>query len=371
MASSGSIYSETLRNLTHIKLDELGKKRKTFEKQRHDFTNATQLAGLSLQTIETLKEGVTKCFGISTVDGRILPGTSGHQRLEIILRNLDRFLAQARYDPSVSLQTLHRWQQSLLRQLDLQALKFEYASLYGQLTKQWLSVTQKSASSDQDSEMGMSGFEHISSGKSLKSRLAWEQGAFTSSNVDRKAVAHMLQTSFEPVNENSKNLGNALNTLRTKVKTFERDMASPVNFNTETLNWTIKSLLASDLLADSKLDVLRDFLGNTTMLKEIADVLNMRMVALDDWLWGHEVLLEKRRQLNGTSKVYMDEDVLQAIFLQYIGLRWSVFWKNEKEAANRAYKPTRLGREGSSEADDGQLQLRFIRVNEAGDFGRL
>lgn len=53
----------------------------------------------------------------------------------------------------------------------------------------------------------------------------------------------------------------------------------------------------------------------------------MKMMALDEWSWGHEVLLEKRRQLNGTAKVYMDEDVLQAIFLQYIGLRWSVSWK--------------------------------------------
>ncbi|KAI4196249.1 MAG: hypothetical protein LQ350_006664 [Teloschistes chrysophthalmus] len=294
MASSSSIYSQTLHNVTHTKLDELEKKRNTFEKHRNDLINTAQIAGDSLQKIETLKEGVLTCFGISVVDGRILRGTSGHPRLETILRNFDRFLAQARYDPSVSQQTLDRWQQD---------------------------------PSDKDSDMDMSGFEHVSSSKSLESRLDWEQGAFTPANVDLKAIAHMLQVSFTSATEDTKYLGNALNALRTEIKEFERDLASPVNFNTDTLNWTIKSLLASDLLADGKRDVLQDFLGHATMLREIADVLNMRIMALDDWSWGHEVLLEKRHQLNGTTKVYMDEDVLQAIFLQYIGLRWSVFWK--------------------------------------------
>ncbi|KAL8688425.1 MAG: hypothetical protein Q9218_005665 [Villophora microphyllina] len=327
MASSGSIYSQALHNITHTKLDELDKKRKTFAKQRHDIISAAEVAQNPIQRIDTLKDGVSKCFAISTLDGRIVRGKSNYPRLETILRNLERFLAQARYDPSISPRSLDQWQQTLLRQLEVQALKFEYASLYGQLTKQWLSVTQKRASTDEDPDLEMSDFEHISAPKSLEYRINWDQGAFTPSNVDRKAVEHMLQIFFKPAGDSSKDLGKALDALHAKVKEFERDLASPQCFNTTTLDWTIKSLLASDLLADSKRDVLRDFLGNTIILKEVADVLNMRMMALDDWSWGEEVLLEKRRQLNGTYKVYMDEDVLQAIFLHYIGIRWSVFWK--------------------------------------------
>lgn len=78
----------------------------------------------------------------------------------------------------------------------------------------------------------------------------------------------MLQVSFTSVTEDTKYLGNALNALRSKVKVIERGLASPVNFNTDTLKWTIKSLLASDLLVDSKRDVLRDFLGHATVLRE-------------------------------------------------------------------------------------------------------
>lgn len=40
-----------------------------------------------------------------------------------------------------------------------------------------------------------------------------------------------------------------------------------------------------------------------------------------------DISSEERRQMDGTFKIYMEEDLLQAIFLQYIGVRWSVFWK--------------------------------------------
>ena len=53
----------------------------------------------------------------------------------------------------------------------------------------------------------------------------------------------------------------------------------------------------------------------------------MRLEALGDWNWGDHVLLEQWRQINGQFYTYMHEDVLQAIFLHYIGIKWSVFFK--------------------------------------------
>jgi len=39
------------------------------------------------------------------------------------------------------------------------------------------------------------------------------------------------------------------------------------------------------------------------------------------------VPIEQRRHVNGAFHMYIDEDLLQAIFLQFIGVRWSVFFK--------------------------------------------
>lgn len=61
-----------------------------------------------------------------------------------------------------------------------------------------------------------------------------------------------------------------------------------------------------------------------TILTELCDILNMRMAALDRWTWGPQVLVEQRRKINGEFSIHFDPDLLQAIFLHYIGVQWYV-----------------------------------------------
>ena len=336
MASAGGVHSQTLRGITQTKLDELFKKRDSFNKQRDKITAAIQQETNAIKRLDILAKGLKTCFAVSIANGRVVRGKSNNPRLGIDLRNLDRFLAQARYDPSVSLDILQQWQQTLVRHLEVQALKYEYAALYGQLTTERLSENNKARLPSKDQDVDMDDFEHISGGKKLESRRNWEQIAFEESKVDSKAIDDMLHGLFESTPDDSKHLLKALEGLRKKVEDFERTLAEPDNFDYDSLQWTIKGLLASDLLDDEKREVLRDFLGNETILGEIADVLNMRLMALEDWSWSDEVLLEQRRQLNGTYNIYMQEDLLDAIFLQYIGVQWSVFWKGAFNSFRRS-----------------------------------
>ncbi|KAL8731962.1 MAG: hypothetical protein Q9166_003094 [cf. Caloplaca sp. 2 TL-2023] len=322
MRFDGSIYSQTLHGITNIKLDELAKKRTSFEQQRHQIIKSVEHAEDAAIKLDILSTGINL--------------SRGHSRLEIDLRNLDRFLVQARYDPSLSSNTLGKWQQMMLRHLNVQSLKFDYASLYGQLTIEWLSAKNKLASATGDEDTEMETFEHVPGGKKLESRLKWEQSVFEPGAVDSAAVAELLHGLFESTPNDSKHVLKALRALREKVEEFERELASMQNFNGDTLEWVIKGLRASDLLDDEKRDALRDLVDNDTILGELADVLNMRMAALDDWSWGGEVLVEERRQLNGSFNIYMQEDLLQAIFLQYIGVRWSVFWKKAFNAFRKS-----------------------------------
>lgn len=327
MTPRGSVYSQTLHDITNAKLDELAKKRTAFEGQLSRTLTTAENQEDTTKKLSTIAQDMKACFSLSTSDGRIVLGGSNNPRLEIDLKNLDRFLAQAQYDPSISTKVLEQWQRTLLRHFEVQSLKFEYASLYGQLTTEWLSVKQGhvSAAGSEDTEMGE--YENVSGGKKLESRIKWEQSVFESKDINRTAITELLHELFESTPDDSKHLLKALKNLRTEVGEFERFLASPANFDNMTLKWVIRSLLASDLLDNEKRDALRDFIGNETILGEIADVLNMRITALENWSWGAEVLLVERRQLNGTYNIYMDEDLLQAIFLQYIGIRWSVFWK--------------------------------------------
>ena len=328
MASKGSVYSQTLHDITNTKLDELEKKRAKFEQQRKQIITLTQQEPDATKRLTTLLKAVKICFSIPTVGGRIVRGASNNPRLEIDLNNLDRFLSHSKYDPSVSPKLLHQWQQKFIRHLDLQSTKFAYASLYGQLTTEWLSKNRGQELSTRNEDAEMMNFEHVSTGKKLESRRKWEESVFQATEINRSAVTTLLHDLFESTPGDSKHLVRGLQRIRERVKMFENKLAIPDNFNSESLKWTIKGLIASDLLDDEKRAALRDFLGNPTILNEVADVLNMRMVGFEDWSWGNEVLLEQRRQLNGSYNIYMHEDLLQAIFLQYIGVKWSVFWKH-------------------------------------------
>ena len=214
----------------------------------------------------------------------------------------------------------------------MQSLKYTYASLYGQLTTEWLSISQGAqdpalTTGDEDTEM--EDFEHVSAGKKVESRAAWEEGVFKVAEADQAAINNLLHDLFESTPDDSRHLVRALRDLRKNVDAFERELAADErHFHVPSLQWTIKGLISSDLLDDEKRAALRDFQGSSVILNEIADVLNMRMAALKDWSWGNEVLLEQRRQISGTFNIYMHEDLLQAIFLQYIGVRWSTFWKH-------------------------------------------
>ena len=336
MSSSGSVFSETLQTITHTKLEELSKERAAFEEQRSVLLSKVQSDEDPLTTLLSLVDGVKVCFGVRTESlknkddgrlGRAIYGGTTNARLETDLRNLDRFLDQARYDPSIASKTVKEWEDCLLKYLETQSLKYKYADLYGKLVTEWLSTeSSKSTSSDQDVDMAES-FEEIPGGKKLESRAEWERSVFEPASVDVDMLDNYLGTLFQNKDSEDKGLYKAVKALREKMQEFEREVATPGQFSTHSLRWVISGLLNSDLLTNEKRAVLRDFEKNNIILAEIADVLNMRMSRLDSWTWGTEVPIEQRRKLNQEYNIYMQEDLLQAIFLQYIGIQWSVAFK--------------------------------------------
>lgn len=326
MASARSEFSQTLQDITHAKLRELSSKQEIFLGHKATTLQTAQALDSPIERLSALSDGLKTCFGIPVVNGRMIRGhTSNHRRLEILLANIDRFLKQAQYDPSISPSIMERWQQSLLNNLEMQTLKYEFATLFGQLTMEWLS-TKKESLPDDDVSMSEEP-EQIPGASKLESRKQWEDVVFTPHELDTDEIKLLLSELFHDSSENAKGVRMAFEELRTKVQEFEESLTYSDLFSASALRWTISGLTTSDLLTEEKRSVLKDFLNNTIILDELSDVLNMRMTALHAWSWGTEVPIEQRRQLNGTYNIYMHEDLIQAIFLQYLGVRWSVFFK--------------------------------------------
>lgn len=328
--SSGSVFSETLQTITSTKLEELAKQRIAFEGAYAKLLAAAKAESDALKRVYILVDGTKSCLGVkvdsnTAVDGRpgrVISGATNNPRLEVDLINLDRFLEQARFDPSVSVKVLGAWEKTLLQYLSVQSTRFQYADLYGKLIHEWLS-SDKTSSTGDDVEMAES-YEEIPGAKRLAARTEWEKNVFAPADVNNDNLRAYLEELFIT---GKKDAATAIREMRKNVQAFETRLSNSSQFTVHTLRSTINSLQNSDLLSNEKREALKDFLSNDVILAEIADILNVRMAALDRWTWGESVSLEQRRKLNGDFSIHFDPDLLQAIFLHYIGNKWSVFFK--------------------------------------------
>lgn len=262
--SSGSVFGATLQTITTTKLEELAKQRSVFEEEYATLVAVAKAETDPLKRLCLLLDGSKACLGLQTEKrtkdgraGRVINGSSRNLRLETDLKNLDRFIEQARFDPSVSAQVLSDWEETLFRYLSVQSTKFQYADLYGKLVTEWLS-SEKPTSDDGDVEMSES-FEEVPGAKKLASRVDWEKDVFNAAEVDEQALRSYLDELFKTDNKDG---SAAIRELRQKVEDFEPNFKGSTSFNAHTLRSTIQGLLNSDLLSNEKREALRDFLSN-------------------------------------------------------------------------------------------------------------
>lgn len=347
---TGSVFSDTLRDITSTKLDELSKRRALFEEKKASVLAPLDLLKDPVGRLEHLSTGVKHCFGITTNKyGRLIKAVS-HPQISVKLSNLDRFLAQARHDPSVSARLLGDWEKNLLRHLDEQSLKFEYATLYGKLVTEWLSADQNAEAETEQGDKHDDDTKMEDVEPSAKLAPEMEAKVFEPADVDLRLLRQYLDDLFNESHntddaENVREKRRALQGLRKEVEAFEATLSQPNQFNQNNLNWVIDSLLASDVLSNEKREVLKDFKGNAVILSEIADVLNMRLSAISSWTWGSAVPFEQRRRINGTYKIHLQEDLLQTILLQYIGVKWSIFFNGAFTSFRKSAAWTPLAKE--------------------------
>ncbi|OSS45706.1 hypothetical protein B5807_09625 [Epicoccum nigrum] len=362
--ASGSIFSGTLQTITNTKLEELSKQHLTFTKQRSVLLTTANAESDPVQRLNKVVDGTKRCLGVKTSahkddesrPGRVVIGSTRNNELEKDLVNVDRFLDQARFDPSVSPDVLKDWEEKFMHYVTIQATKYEYADLYGKLVTEWLS-SEKAAKADDEVGMGES-FQEFPSAKKLEARKEWEKYVFEPASVDVAALKDYLERLFIT---DKREAASALSNLQKHIKEFEESLMHSSQFSPHTLRWVIKSLQTSDLLSNEKREVLRDFLSNEVILLEIADVLNTRLESLDQWSWGEYVLLEQQRQINGQFQVQMNEDILQAIFLHYIGVKWSVCFKTAFLAMRKNPKTWKTNRTDVPKSD--KLRRAFFLGN--------
>ncbi|KAK6528855.1 hypothetical protein TWF694_004089 [Orbilia ellipsospora] len=308
MASSDGL-SETLHAVTRIKLAELDKQSTAYENAKKSLLKDAANKENIRDRIRFLADGAEKLPTMTSLaDNPILS-----------LKNLKRFADQADRDPSVSQEFLEDYEKTIRDELSVQTNKYAFASLYGQLVNEWISAGKAAATNESSADWIPVGREEMH-----KQRATWEGYVFNAKETDTAAIKSYLEDLF--TKNPSKDVKFYFERLRESVRDKQKDWDSSP-FNPTVVSQTINSILRTDIISDKKRATLKDFLGNDVVLKEIADVLNMRMASRNSFAWEGVSTIEQRRQLNGRYRFYPDEDLLQGIFLQYIGLEWATFWR--------------------------------------------
>ncbi|KAK3059283.1 hypothetical protein LTS18_011225, partial [Coniosporium uncinatum] len=169
-------------------------------------------------------------------------------------------------------------------------------------------------------------FEQIGREEMHEQRRIWESYVFTELETDQEAIKQYLDGLFANTHKSKKLKKKPLQQLRDEMKGFD-DM-SPRRFDVDTLETCIKGVLKADVFTGSKREALLDLYDRKTVLLEMSDVLNMDLNSLDSWKWDPSpVPVGMRKQINGKYRVYMDEELHQALLLQFIGSKWAVLMK--------------------------------------------
>ena len=194
--------------------------------------------------VEILLKEIENLGAMGKIDG---PLTS--------LSNARQFVEQSARDPSVTDQLLNDTQTKLEKQLEIHSLKYEYASLYGRLVTEWLSVADIEAGNDSGSDNG-SVFEKVGRKEMHDQRIMWENYVFKPLATDTEAIQAALTKLFS----STKSISKAYNAIRVETAHFEATLKSTKeHFDVDSLKGVIEGLLRSDLVTDEKRKVLVSF----------------------------------------------------------------------------------------------------------------
>ncbi|KAJ5286208.1 hypothetical protein N7524_001514 [Penicillium chrysogenum] len=390
---------QTLKSITATKISELSKQRVLFDRRKTEILAVANAAPDLRTRAQALLDGISRLKGYSEdsldKDDLDLDADSSDEESEDTLTsrgvgrlqpedhtNIRRFLLQSRYDHSVSQAALQDRVTQLEKELRYLEIKHEHGAFYSKLVTEWLSeldgsitptADTKSADSDQS-------FENVGRAEMHEQRATWESLVFTpATHVNEDAIRSYLNDLFTQ----TKLSRQALKDLRASIQSFETYLSSKREwFNVDELESVSRALLKTDLLGHEKTGILKELMRNNEVVQEVADVLNMRMASLDSWTWTGDsdgIPVEMRRQLNGKYRVFMDEDLLDALLLQYIGTMWAVklrktferflnsnAWKVLHEDIPEDHKEMRKYFLGP-EANSGSGKINEIRKNTYAD----
>lgn len=215
---------------------------------------------------------------------------SGAERLH---PEAESVAALADMDPSGALSgaTLEAWRPSLEREIAQGRARADHSLVFGAIVDEWVKAPPPADPCDPWPAL----------------RAAWE----ATPSVD---VAWMDRVvAKDPV---------AWEKLRATLAEFVADEASEVVHSSDVVE-RLQAIASSPYRAEALRSEATRVARNPTLVAEYASSLSLMVQEVDRWRWPAEGVAARTARAYRTDRVYLDEDLLTAVFLETVGARWA------------------------------------------------
>lgn len=264
-----------------------------------------------------------------------------------LIENLKYVLENEKDDPSIGSQLVLSWIDKMKQEIQFALRKCQYSYLYGSLLSEWLELGErKRAKSSSPAESDGTNEQPEIADKLTSNKVeaidnikALMFNELSPDEYDSEKFRKFL--SDELFNFKEKVEGqNVMKSIRKETEDyFKVENCVITAYNVQSC---IQGLRSDDLLSLEKKAALKELSENPEALEEVASLLTNRLRNLSRWEWPSSCKLVKmRRGLAGEFKPYMDEDIITALFLQYVGVQWASYFKRQFFALYRSNVWTR------------------------------
>ncbi|KAG9221393.1 hypothetical protein CCMSSC00406_0009842 [Pleurotus cornucopiae] len=339
---NSAALGQTLHFITKIKLQELEKQRLAFEAHAKVLEEANSTTDLT-QRVELLLKAVRDWSGSGGFKDPTAKQIVGGK---LDLEHLDLWLRQSKKDPCFSPSIIRHWGDTLEAHIRHNLSRFKYAHLFGSLLTEWTasgdSVTglldvEVPESSTSSTPTSQEEFVDMGRKEMVEQMEQLQEIIFKPAAIDVPAYHSYLDGLF------STDIGKeVLTSVRDQIKAASVQLQHE-RITAADMSWTIQSALSSDLMNEAKRATLKEMAASTIVLEELASVLTMRLADLESWTWPADgILVDMRRALNGKYRAFTDPDILDGLFLEYIGVKWQITFKSAFQSvfSSKLWKPS-------------------------------
>ncbi|CAM0143096.1 hypothetical protein VKS41_006140 [Umbelopsis sp. WA50703] len=309
-AKTMSSLNQILYEVTSEKILELQNQKDTLENYYRGVLKKADTCSDLVQEIEILYEGIKEA--------------PVHQKTNVNLESARFFIQNIAKDTSTSDQLRRQWIESFRKEIQYSICKCTYSYVFGKSLRDELKDVEAAPLDNEFYVVSKEKKEEMNEREKTIKEL--EERVFESGEIQADGLTSFLDQTFDMEDVAVKK---ALESCRKNTKEFCDELLK-TDIETYQLKNCVSGLLSSDLLNGEKQTSLQQLKENEPYLQDLATLLSSRLRAIKSWSWPvHGVHVDVRRSIAGRYRAFLDEDIITALFLQYIGVSFAVHIKAE------------------------------------------